>query len=227
MDDKGMEINTSVHYSIRYGDAMWAPSAEQMVIGDGDANTRGGEYFGLFNTYSFTKSLDVIGHELTHAVVQYSAKLHYVGQSGALNKSPVDVFGLMIKQKENMQPVIYTDWLIGENILHPEIMKSTSRPKRAHLRSLKNPSFELVCNPQPDTMNPAHYAPEWPVDGNGKEITHPTRNDWYYSNQGGVHTNSSVPNHAFYLVATALKGWAYECAGSIWYATMASQSSLP
>ena len=34
---------------------------------------------------------------------------------------------------------------------------------------------------------------------------------------GGVHINSGIPNHAFYLAATALGGHAWERAGRIWY----------
>ena len=46
----------------------------------------------------FTVSVDVIGHELTHGVTQYTAGLTYVGQSGALNESVSDVFGSLVKQ---------------------------------------------------------------------------------------------------------------------------------
>src|SRR5438105_1260640 len=34
---------------------------------------------------------------------------------------------------------------------------------------------------------------------------------------GGVHVNSGIPNHAFYLAATMLGGKAWETAGRIWY----------
>jgi Zn-dependent metalloprotease len=40
------------------------------------------------------------------------------------------------------------------------------------------------------------------------------------ADSGGVHINSGIPNHAFYLVATALGGYAWEKAGRIWYQTM-------
>ena len=48
-----------------------------MVFGDGDGT--------VFNR--FTIALDVIGHELTHGVTQYEAKLIYLNQPGALNES--------------------------------------------------------------------------------------------------------------------------------------------
>jgi hypothetical protein len=40
------------------------------------------------------------------------------------------------------------------------------------------------------------------------------------SDNGGVHINSGIPNHAFYLCAVALGGYAWEKAGVIWYATL-------
>ena len=63
-------------------------TVHQMVYGDGD-----GDIF-----QRFTKSIDVIGHELTHGVTQYEAALEYEGQSGALNESFSDVFGSLVKQ---------------------------------------------------------------------------------------------------------------------------------
>ena len=46
----------------------------------------------------FTIAIDVIGHELTHGVTQFEAKLVYSQQPGALNKSMSDVFGSLVKQ---------------------------------------------------------------------------------------------------------------------------------
>jgi hypothetical protein len=42
------------------------------------------------------------------------------------------------------------------------------------------------------------------------------------SDNGGVHTNSGIPNRAFYLAATALGGNSWEHAGPIWYAALTS-----
>jgi Zn-dependent metalloprotease len=39
---------------------------------------------------------------------------------------------------------------------------------------------------------------------------------------GGVHINSGIPNHAFYLAAKALGGYSWERAGKVWYRTMTS-----
>ena len=75
-----------MHYGVDYDNAFW--DGTQMVFGDGD---------GTSSTAS-PSSVDVIGHELTHGVTQYTADLTYHGQSGALNESVSDVFGSLVKQ---------------------------------------------------------------------------------------------------------------------------------
>ena len=85
---------------------------------------------------SFTDSIDVIGHELTHGVTQYTADLEYEYQSGALNESISDVFGSMIKQyfhPDGQQTADKADWLIGEGIFLPSLENAFA------LRSMKAP----------------------------------------------------------------------------------------
>ena len=81
IDGKGMRLDSTVHYGTRFENAMW--NGRQMVYGDGDGR--------IFNR--FTASLDVIGHELTHGVTQFSTALGYSGQTGALNEHLSDAFG--------------------------------------------------------------------------------------------------------------------------------------
>ena len=47
------------------------------------------------------------------------------------------------------------------------------------------------------------------------------------SDNGGVHTNSGIPNHAFYLAAVAIGGNAWEKAGRIWYETLSDPHLKP
>ena len=61
LDGRGLPLVASVHYGVEYDNAFW--DGTQMVFGDGD-----GVYFN-----AFTDSVDVIGHELTHGVTQYTA----------------------------------------------------------------------------------------------------------------------------------------------------------
>jgi Zn-dependent metalloprotease len=149
----------------------------------------------LFNR--FTASLDVIAHELTHGVTGDEAGLVYVGQAGALNESVSDVFGSLVKQYAHKQTAAEADWLIGAGLF-------TSKVQGVALRSLKAPGTAyddplLGRDPQPATM--AGYVKT-------------------SADNGGVHTNSGIPNHAFYLAATALGGHAWEKAGRIWYETL-------
>ncbi|WP_367136230.1 MULTISPECIES: M4 family metallopeptidase [Streptomyces] len=146
----------------------------------------------------FTIPVDVIGHELTHGVTQHSANLEYYGQSGALNESVSDVFGSLIKQYALGQTADQADWLIGQGLLGPGIDHGVA------LRSMKEPGTAydddvLGKDPQPATMD---------------DYVRTSRDN------GGVHINSGIPNRAFYLVATALGGHAWERAGKVWYATL-------
>ena len=105
LDDKGLPLVATVHFGTDYDNAFWDGS--QMVFGDGDGE--------LFNR--FTRSVDVIGHELTHGVTQYDAGLDYQDQSGALNESVSDVFGSLVKQRMLGQTADQADWLIGAGLL--------------------------------------------------------------------------------------------------------------
>lgn len=195
LDGEGLELVASVHYDKDFDNAYW--DGEQMVFGDGD-----GVYFS-----SFTDSVDVIGHELTHGFTQYTAALVYVGQSGALNESISDVFGSMVKQRVRGQSAQQADWLIGEGLF-------TAKVKGKALRSMKAPGTayddpHLGKDPQPDSM--AGY----------QDLPHTNAGD-----NGGVHINSGIPNRAFYLAATGIGGNSWEGAGPVWFDTV-TKGSLP
>ena len=147
----------------------------------------------IFNR--FTISLDVIGHELTHGVTGSEVNLAYSGQSGALNESVSDVFGSLVKQYALKQSASEADWLIGAGLLtfKDQALRSMKAPGTAYNNNL------LGKDPQPADMQ--HYV-------------HTAQDN------GGVHINSGIPNHAFYLVATALGGNAWDKAGQIWYDTI-------
>ena len=183
VDGNGLRLDSTVHYQQNYDNAFW--NGQQMVYGDGDGQ--------LFNR--FTIAVDVIGHELTHGVTQYTSNLNYQNQSGALNESFSDVFGSLVKQYKLNQTADQADWLIGQGLF-------TSNVKGIALRSMKAPGTAyddpvLGKDPQPATM--AGYV-------NSTQ------------DNGGVHINSGIPNHAFYLLARTLGGYAWEKAGKIWYA---------
>jgi Zn-dependent metalloprotease len=149
----------------------------------------------LFNR--FTIALDVIAHELTHGVVGDEAGLIYIGQAGALNESIADVFGSLVKQYTRKQTAQQADWLIGAGLLAKDV-------KGKALRSLKAPGTAYDDPILGDDEQPAHMR------------------DYVETSEdhGGVHINSGIPNHAFYLAATAIGGNAWEKAGRIWYETL-------
>jgi Zn-dependent metalloprotease len=143
----------------------------------------------------FTIALDVIGHELAHGVTENEAAIQYSGQSGALNESLSDVAGSQVKQYELGQLAADADWLIGEGLL-------TEQVNGVALRSMKAPGT-------------AYDDPQL-----GGKDPQPAHMDGYVEttdDNGGVHVNSGIPNHAFYLAATALGGHSWEKAGRVWY----------
>lgn len=147
----------------------------------------------------FTVAVDVIGHELTHGVTQLEAGLVYQGQPGALNESLSDVFGSLVKQFAAHQSAEQADWLIGKELLTDAVQGEALRSMRAPGTAYDDPV--LGRDPQPATM---------------KGYVRTTRDN------GGVHVNSGIPNHAFYLLAVALGGRSWERAGMIWYDALRS-----
>jgi Zn-dependent metalloprotease len=164
----------------------------QMVYGDGD----GTEFT------RFTIDIDIIGHELTHGVTQYESGLIYFGETGALNESLSDVMGSLVKQYRSTQSVDQADWLIGADL----IIKGPQTQRDIAIRSLKAPGT----------------AYNDPVLGQDPQPSHMSNYVHTLQDNGGVHINSGIPNHAFYLIATKIGGYAWQSAGAIWYAAMTS-----
>lgn len=182
LDDEGLPLEAVVHYGERYGNAFW--DGRRIVCGDGDGD--------LF--LRFTRSLTVLGHELGHGVVDDEAGFEYQDQPGALGESCSDVIGSLVKQHSLGQKAEEADWLVGAEILGPQV------DGRA-LRSLAAPGTAYDDDVLGRDPQPAHV-------------------DDYVStmaDNGGVHINSGIPNHAFYAVAVELGGFAWERAGRIWY----------
>lgn len=182
IDGNGLPLIGSVHYDEKYNNAFF--DGEQMVFGDGD-----GEVF-----LDFTVAIDIMAHELTHGLTQYTANLSYFGQSGALNESVSDVFGSLVKQYSLGQTAEQADWLIGAGLLAPRV-------QGVALRSMKAPGTAydddvLGKDPQPASMDDYIHTDD---------------------DNGGVHLNSGIPNRAFYLLATALGGSSWERAGQLWF----------
>jgi Zn-dependent metalloprotease len=194
VDDQGLRLDSSVHYQRGYDNAFW--NGSQMVYGDGDEDLPPAQR--LFNR--FTIAIDVMGHELTHGVTQYTANLNYANQSGALNESISDVFGSLVKQRNLGQMAKDADWIIGQGLL-------TANVNGVGLRSMKAPGT----------------AYDDPVLGKDPQPAHMKDYVTTVQDNGGVHINSGIPNHAFYLIAVDLGGNAWEKAGVIWYTALRDQ----
>ncbi|MBT2382032.1 M4 family metallopeptidase [Streptomyces sp. ISL-11] len=83
LDGRGMALNSLVgvtEFGDTYVNAFW--DGTKMVYGGGDKEYK-----------TLSADLDVVGHEMTHGVVEHSANLVYAGQSGALNEAIADYFG--------------------------------------------------------------------------------------------------------------------------------------
>lgn len=120
------------------------------------------------------KALDVGGHEMTHGVIQNTANLVYQNESGAINEAMADIGGTMVDRD---------DWHLGEDVIPPN---SPSFPT-GYLRDMQNPH-----NGGSSFSDPS-YQP-----ANVNEMYHGN------SDNGGVHTNSGIINHAYYLLADGI-----------------------
>jgi hypothetical protein len=181
-DGSGAPVSLTVHYGQDYDNAFW--DGTQLVFGDGD-----GQVFGRF-----TQPVDVLGHELTHAVTEHTAGLVYRDQPGALNESVSDVFAACLKQRLLGQTPDDADWLIGEGIFLPGIQARALRDMAAPGTAYDDPAL-----------------------GRDPQVGHL---DDYVSttdDNGGVHLNSGIPNRAFQLAAVAIGGTTWEGAGRVWY----------
>lgn len=176
VDNAGVNLLSSIHFSVNYNNAFW--NGRQMIYGDGDGN--------IF--LDFTNANDVIGHELTHGVTQFSAGLAYENEAGGLNESISDVFGSMFRQWRADQDVASADWLIAKEIMGPGAIARGF----TCLRDLSNPGASHCLAPQPTKFSK-------------------------YRDGMDPHESSGIPNLAFYKAAIAIGGKSWEKAGLIWY----------
>ncbi|ACB50309.1 putative peptidase M4, thermolysin [Crocosphaera subtropica ATCC 51142] len=190
IDNRGMDLISSVHVGRQYNNAFW--NGRQMAYGDGD-----GQIF-----IRFTKALDVAGHEITHGVITHESNLEYQGESGALNESFADVMGALVQQWHLGQNDPNTaDWDMGELIMgsSPATRLRTFKAEKAY-----EDDPYLGTDRQPKHIRDKYTGLE---------------------DNGGVHINSGIPNHAFYLIALDIGGPSWEKAGKIWYQTLRNLNS--
>lgn len=155
-------INVTDENGSQLDNAFW--NGQYMFYGNGDQ---------VFKPLA--GALDVAGHEMSHGVIQNTANLEYQGESGAINESMADVFGVLID---------WGDWKLGEDII-----ANTNAFPTGCLRDMSDPhnggsSIQDVSN----GWQPDHYDERY----TGSQ------------DNGGVHINSGIPNKAFYLIASSI-----------------------
>ena len=165
-DDQGSSLNAIVRFDQNHANASWNPGLNIMLFGDADL---------------YAGALDVVGHELTHGVTNFSANLVYQNQPGALNEAFSDIFGQLVEARTEGG----ADWIVGDSL--DEIF-----------RVMDNPSSVEVA------PGSGRFYPQTMSDFFGP-------NDPFLAllvgrDNGGVHINSSIINHTFYLLAEGLSG---------------------
>ncbi|AFH59309.1 hypothetical protein B2K_00950 [Paenibacillus mucilaginosus K02] len=150
IDGKGMDINSIVHYSEGgkpMDNAFWVGGVNAIYYGDGDKSD------------CMACAGDIVAHELSHGVTDFSAGLVYENQPGALNESFSDMLASVYDSE---------DWLVGEDT--DDALRSLEKPEQYG---------------QPKHMDDFQELYDHAVIGDN----------------GGVHINSGIPNHAAYLIA--------------------------
>ncbi len=147
----------------------------------------------IFSTFVID---DVVGHEMHHGVTEHTSGLVYSGQSGALNESFSDVGGVLVRQFRLQLAADKDSWLVGPGLF-------TDKVQGRALRDMLNPGTayddkRLGKDPQPAHMKDLYTG---------------------WSDNGGVHINSGIPNKAFATFARSVGGFAWEKPFDIWYAT--------
>jgi bacillolysin len=173
LDNEGMQMVSSVHFKRNYNNAFW--NGSQVTYGDGDSP----------DFRAFSAGLDVVAHELTHGVTEFTSGLIYENESGALNESFSDIIGNTTEfyaAANGLDPAGVPDWLVAEEV---------------DLRTDVAPGFRNMSDPQEDS-DPDHYS----------ELFTGTED------AGGVHTNSAIPNHAYYLLVNGGKNAGCDNVGS-------------
>lgn len=120
LDNRGLNMETVIHYTDDKGrideNAFWHPGRNQIFLGGGP----GGQVL----IKNAAGALDVVGHEYGHGVVEYTAKLIYRNQSGAINETYADIFGSMIEGR---------NWQLGEDVINRNNFRTGA------LRDMSNP----------------------------------------------------------------------------------------
>lgn len=169
-------LPSKVHYGTNYNNAFW--NGNSMTYGDGNGVT-----------FSPLVSLDVVGHELTHGVTQFSAGLIYSGQSGGLNEAVSDIFGNMVERYA--KGASGNNWKVGEEIYTPG--------------NGTGDALRYMDNPHGDGSSVDHFSEYY----NGMDVHYSSgiaNKEFYLLSQGGTHH-----------LGGSMTGIGADRAAAIWY----------
>jgi Zn-dependent metalloprotease len=173
LDDNGLTMLSTVHFAEDYCNAFW--NGEQVTYGDGDGTI----------CLPLSGGLDVVAHELTHGVTQFTSNLIYEFESGALNEAFSDMMGNTAEfyaARRGLDRAAKPDWTIAEDVYKaPDVV----------------PGFRNMADPREDD-DPDHYSEKLV----GEE------------DSGFVHSNSGIPNHAYYLAVNGGRNAGCDAVGS-------------
>jgi thermolysin len=169
MNDANMQLVITVHLGVNYENAFFSPNTKRLYFGDGNPNSN----------FSFSAALDIVAHEFTHGVTDYTSKLIYSFESGALNEAFSDIMGVSCEffHQPEGHGYLQADWWEGEDI---------EKNFKAG-RDLSDPSSVLIWEGAPYRY-PDHYSKRYILPGNSS------------GDYGGVHLNCTIPSHWYYLL---------------------------
>ncbi len=168
-------LPSTVHFGSNYNNAFWNGSS--MTYGDGNGVV-----------FSPLVSLDVVGHELTHGITQFSAGLIYSGQSGGLNEAVSDIFGNMVER--NAKGESGNTWKVGEEIYTP---------------NTSGDALRYMDNPHADNHSIDHFS-EYTNTTDVHYSSGIANKEFYLLSKGGTHHKGG-----------SMTGIGADKAAAIWY----------
>lgn len=170
-DGNGSTLDATVN--LPFDNAFWDPTALEMTFGKGFVTD------------------DVVAHELTHGVTQFTSDLVYAGYSGAINESFSDMWGEWVDQSNgSANDVASNRWYLGEEL---------------YVGEPGGPSFAIRYMKDPTEFNdPDRLGSPFRIDPNS------------FFDNGGVHINSGIGNKLCYLLTDGdtFNGYTIEGLGS-------------
>ena len=159
IDGNGFTLKSYLHYNTNYNNAFW--DGQRMTYGDGNGTT-----------FTPLTAIDITGHEIAHGLTSNTSNLVYSNESGALNESFSDIFGVSIESFANNNSL---NWVMGED----------ATPNGNGIRSMSNPNaFQ-----DPDTYLGTNYY-TGTQDNGGVHTNSGVQNFWFYLlSVGGIGTN--------------------------------------